>query len=243
MSTKTHHVRNGFRSRPARRGLSFLEFVACLAALGGGVALGSVYLGIDLPTAGEKLLAESGLIDNLPVEGQTEQVEPGEAAAPSEPRPAVEQRTAFGRPLPPTPEQISAATIEFWSELKRVIQEDVAARELLTAQPADTDVYAYLSARKELHQENAEGLGEIETDAVDPRVLAFGIQVRRWHEGGVEVYQNALSIMTDAPTAEVTGPFGQNWRSAATQHRMEENLLTNRRAAIEAYMVYTYSAE
>ncbi len=238
MSSHAHQV----RTRPRlRRGLSFLEFVACLAALGGGLAIGSVYLGIDLPKAGEKLLKEAGLVDLLPVDEDALLTAEGEGveAKPIVPKP----RTAYGHPLPPTPDEITLATIRYWNELAAIINEDIAERQDLTARRSETDIYEYLAARQALHQENAEQLEEIETDDVDPRVLAFGIQVRRWHEAGVEVYQNALEIMTDAPTAEVTGPFGQNWRSAATQHRMEENLLTNRLAAIEAFVGHSYPVE
>jgi hypothetical protein len=43
-------------------------------------------------------------------------------------------------------------------------------------------------------------------------------------------------LLTDAPTAQLTGPFAQSWQSAATQHRMEERLLLEKRKAVESYI-------
>ena len=36
------------QKRLSRQGLSFVEFVGCLAALGGGMVIGSMYLGLDV---------------------------------------------------------------------------------------------------------------------------------------------------------------------------------------------------
>ena len=46
-----------------RRGLSFVEFMGCLLALGGGVALGSVYLGVDMKTMFFGVLERAELVD------------------------------------------------------------------------------------------------------------------------------------------------------------------------------------
>jgi hypothetical protein len=40
----------------ARRGLSFVEFVGCVFAITGGVALGSMYLGVDVEEAAVDVL-------------------------------------------------------------------------------------------------------------------------------------------------------------------------------------------
>jgi hypothetical protein len=45
--------------QPKRRGLSFLETVGCLAAMSGGVVLGSVYLGVDLQSLANDALEQS----------------------------------------------------------------------------------------------------------------------------------------------------------------------------------------
>ncbi|MCH7751809.1 MAG: hypothetical protein IH898_06600, partial [Planctomycetes bacterium] len=47
----------------SRRGLSFVEFVGCLFALGGGVALGSFYLGVDVKTLFVGILEQADLVE------------------------------------------------------------------------------------------------------------------------------------------------------------------------------------
>ena len=51
------------RVRRNRRGLSFVEFVGCLLALASGVAIGSVYLGVDMKTLMVGILERADLID------------------------------------------------------------------------------------------------------------------------------------------------------------------------------------
>lgn len=46
-----------------RRGLSFVEFVGCLVALGSGVALGSFYLGVDMKTLFIGVMEEAEIVE------------------------------------------------------------------------------------------------------------------------------------------------------------------------------------
>lgn len=229
---------------PERRGLSFLEFIGCLAALGGGLAIGSIYLGIDLPTAGEELLVEAGVLQPIPVEATDAESDSGTDGEATEANASADRsRLISGRPLPPTPQQISRATTAYWDQLEEILAADATLRAEIGSSQAETDVFEYLSARKEAHQETSAKLEELTTEGVDPRVLAFGMQVSRWHEAGVELFGKALDIMTEAPTAELTGPFGVDWRSAATQHKMESGLLRNRLSAVSTYIEHTYAGQ
>ena len=47
----------------SRNGLSFVEFVGCLAALCGGVVLGSMYLGVDIKSMAVSVLQRSQIVD------------------------------------------------------------------------------------------------------------------------------------------------------------------------------------
>ena len=49
--------------RTRRRGVSFVEFVGCLAALVGGVALGSVYLGVDVKTLFVGVMEQAEIVE------------------------------------------------------------------------------------------------------------------------------------------------------------------------------------
>ncbi len=54
---------DGVRVSHSRKGLSFVEFVGCLCALGGGVALGSFYLGVDMKTMCTTVLEQAEIVD------------------------------------------------------------------------------------------------------------------------------------------------------------------------------------
>lgn len=45
----------------SRQGLSFVEFVGCLTALGGGIAIGAVYLGLDVKTMAVGVLEKADI--------------------------------------------------------------------------------------------------------------------------------------------------------------------------------------
>jgi hypothetical protein len=72
-------------------------------------------------------------------------------------------------------------------------------------------------------------------------VLSYGEKVLAWHQDGAKLYARAKDLLTDAPTAQLSGPFAQSWQSAATQHQMEERLLAEKRAAVESYLAHQES--
>jgi hypothetical protein len=63
-----------------------------------------------------------------------------------------------------------------------------------------------------------------------------------WHRDGVTLFSRALDLLTDAPSAQLSGPFAQSWQSAATQHQMEERLLRDKHNAVQAYLDHSLSA-
>jgi hypothetical protein len=67
-------------------------------------------------------------------------------------------------------------------------------------------------------------------------VLAYGEKALAWHQEGAKLYARAKDLLTDAPTAQLSGPFAQSWQSAATQHQMEERLLEEKRSAVQSYL-------
>src|SRR5262245_50140957 len=52
--------------RPARGGLTILEFTGCLIAVVGGLWLGAMYLGVDVKKATYTALSDSQLLEKLP---------------------------------------------------------------------------------------------------------------------------------------------------------------------------------
>jgi hypothetical protein len=103
-------------------------------------------------------------------------------------------------------------------------------------------LYEFLSCRSEGHAAAAKAIEELSTRGVDPHVTAYAEKAQAWHEEGAKLYGRALDLLTDAPSAQLSGPFVQSWQSAATQHRMEETLLEEKHAAVQRYLNHSTDA-
>jgi hypothetical protein len=71
-------------------------------------------------------------------------------------------------------------------------------------------------------------------------VMAYAKKARAWHDDGAKLFGRAVDLLTDAPTAQLSGPFAQSWQSAATQHKMEARLLAEKHAAVKTYLSHAY---
>ncbi|RIK75018.1 MAG: hypothetical protein DCC67_15860 [Planctomycetota bacterium] len=264
-------------SKRVRRGLSFLEFLGCFSALLGGLAIGSMYLGIDLKTT---LLAVVQHAQGQPItipksqdshaappadappkasSGLTAESSPpvppaATAAATEEPErtanaadPAPPEKTAETAAEPPqaaalveaitlTDDQRRQLTDAYWAALNECLDAELARRSTALGGSGDWDLYHYLTTRHEGHRQAAEAIAKLHERGVDAHVAAYGAKARQWHQEGATLYARAKDLLTDAPTAQLNGPFAQSWQSAATQHQMEERLLAEKRSAVQAYL-------
>jgi hypothetical protein len=234
----------------ARRGLSFVEFVGCVFAITGGVAIGSMYLGVDVEEAAVDVLEYVELVPR-PAEGdgkslQGNQSPQGNGAAPTTPQslaasnatePAEDLRgLPFGGApaVEITPEQRHELTKTYWDGLNACMKAEAEHR---AVQPeGGLYLHDYLARRHDGHQKAADDIGELELWGVDGHVAAYAKRVRDWHESGAEMFLHARDLVTDAPTAQLSGPFAQQWQSSVTQHQMEERLLAEKHAAVQSYL-------
>lgn len=239
-----------------RHGVSALEFIGATAALAGGMVLGSIYLGIDVKTAATRLLdrqAASTVIESsasVTPEAATPLTAP---SAPPATRPAAEEEAAdpptheetkavarpaqaFDANLELTEEQRGDVTLTYWHALNKCMKAELKSRTAGVKAGGDWKLYDYLQARNEGHRVAAEAIDKLNNNGVDSHVLAYRDKALAWHQEGAELYARAKDLLTDAPTAQLSGPFAQSWQSAATQHQMEERLLEERRAAVQAYL-------
>jgi len=99
------------RALVSRRGVSFVEFVGCLVALGGGVVLGSIYLGVDVQAMAVGILEKADievpaiLSENNPTSEKLPNVE----STNIEPTEANAAPTLADKTLPDGPTDASAA--------------------------------------------------------------------------------------------------------------------------------------
>jgi hypothetical protein len=158
------------------------------------------------------------------------------AAAPSKVR---ELLSLPGNKL--TDQQRRELTDAYWTELVQCMQDEVAHRTAGIEEGGNLQLFEFLSCRSEGHAIAAKHIAQLSTRGVDPHVTAYAAKAQRWHEEGAKLYGRALDLLTDAPTAQLSGPFVQSWQSAATQHRMEETLLQEKHAAVQVYLNHSTS--
>jgi hypothetical protein len=241
-----------------RRGISALEFLGAFAALVGGLVIGTLYLGVDVKgIAGRVLqlsLKQSTAAATQSTENAVEQNASAPAPSPETPAatPRVDEPQNVEAPAPPpaplnplsvltqqielTDDQRQAATKTYWNALNGAMQAELENRAVDIKSGGDSALYNYLEARTAGHRQAAGAIAKLDAAGVDSHVLAYGQKALAWHEEGANLYSRAKDLLTDAPTAQLSGPFAQSWQSAATQHQMEERLLAEKRTAVESYI-------
>lgn len=88
------------RTRRSRRGLSFVEFVGCILALGSGVAIGSLYLGVDMKTLFVGILEKAELVDPGFFGGKAVAQEVTRSREAAQPASSLAQATLSSSPAP-----------------------------------------------------------------------------------------------------------------------------------------------
>lgn len=139
-----------------------------------------------------------------------------------------------------TPAQRHALTIAYWDALGVYMRDEVDRRVPALDAEGNWQVFDYLTGRKDGHLNAAEAIARLDVRGVDDHVLAYAEKARAWHIDGAKLFGRAVNLLTDAPTAQLSGPFAQSWQSAATQHRMEARLLEEKQQAVRSYLDHAY---
>ncbi|MEM8944388.1 MAG: hypothetical protein AAGD11_04330 [Planctomycetota bacterium] len=255
-------------SRGSKRGISLVEFVGCMAALGGGVVLGSMYLGVDVKAAAvgllEKadievpaMLADASSNDAPSSETESTPAEPNADVASAEGPSLTESDVAVDtddapvdqnadvsapRPTPPVlseAEQL-VATKNCWLALSEAMKVESTNRAKSIRDPGNWQLFDYLLHRQRGHSKVVAAIEAIDLNGVDPRLKAHVAQVLVWHRAGADLFERATQLLTDAPAGKLSGPFAQSWQSASTQHRMEEKLILNKHRSVASYLEHAH---
>jgi hypothetical protein len=249
------------RRDAANRGLSILEFVGCLSAMAGGVILGSMYFGVDVKGIVTEVVRRAERSSAAPAKSAPTPVvnsvaEPSTTQAPTnaetapqatadEPA-AVSDTPATGDQSTPGPSLAEAITLTeeqrreltqaYWDALNESMQAEVDSRSTNVDAGGNAGLYAYLAARSDCHEKAVEAIAALSPRGVDAHVTSYGEKALDWHKEGAKLFARARDLLTDAPTAKLSGPFAQSWQSAATQHQMEEKLLGVKYRAVQLYL-------
>jgi hypothetical protein len=142
-----------------------------------------------------------------------------------------------------TDEQRHALTRAYWDALDNCTKEEVKHRHAGLPEDGNWQLFDYLTCRKKGHQQAVAFISKLNLRGVDGHVSAYAQKALAWHRDGVTLFSRALDLLTDAPSAQLSGPFAQSWQSAATQHQMEERLLRDKHNAVQAYLDHSLSAQ
>lgn len=142
-----------------------------------------------------------------------------------------------------TPEQRHALTLAYWEALGACMRGEEEHRVPAIDADGNWQLFDYLTGRKEGHLKAAAAIAAIDARGVDDHVMAYAKKARAWHIDGAKLFGRAVDLLTDAPSAQLSGPFAQSWQSAATQHRMEARLLTEKQQAVRTYLDHAYEAQ
>jgi hypothetical protein len=107
---------------------------------------------------------------------------------------------------------------------------------LKTRRSKNWALFEYLTLRNKGHQDAADAIEALDVRGVDGHVTAYAEKALAWHREGAELFKRASDLLTDAPSAQLSGPFAQAWQSKATQHQMEERLLAEKHQAVQSYL-------
>jgi hypothetical protein len=249
--------------RPSsRHGLTVLEFVGCLIAVVGGLWLGALYLGIDIPSAAYTALSESQLLDKMP-EGwrphppkdkamtreqlvSTLREELGSLRSEitalrtgNSPSSTGDTLNAAMNPASPTKER----TLAYWARLNEIALGETALQE--DAESAfDADKAAKVFAVKgRISRFAAKSVEAVPTAGVDEAAVRFGRALGLWYNHGGELYENAVRIWETPIGPQARTQLNLEWKQAEEQYRNEARLLTQKATAVRGSVSRIYGEE
>ena len=114
---------------------------------------------------------------------------------------------------------------------------------LKTRRSKNWALYEYLTLRTKGHRDAAAAIEALDPKGVDGHVTAYAEKALAWHREGADLFKRALDLLTDAPSAQLSGPFAQAWQSKATQHQMEERLLADKHQAVQSYLDHGHASD
>ncbi len=245
------------RLAAARRGVTFIEFIGCIAALGGGIVLGSVYLGVDMQGVAVDLCEKADIEVPAILQGQTPNDEPTALAhslgnehsainsspdtdqAGTDDFADVSQEASTQPQADPvvvpqalTDEEKRAATQAAWEKLDTAVRRESSNR----AKAGHSQLYDHIVHRKQGHEAVVEAIKAIDQNGIDPRLASHLDDVLAWHNTGMELFERARQLLAELPGNKLSGPFAASWQSSATQHKMEEKLILDKHAAMAGFM-------
>jgi hypothetical protein len=241
-----------------RAGLSALEFVGCLMALVGGVWLGAIYLGVDVRHVVFGALAESDLMDKVPENWRPADPKEANAPTPQELAESVQKELIALRqeiaalrtsqydglaaasqegggqnaPTVDTQQLTKLATLEYWSRLQIVVQNEIALQRDAESAATDGNATKVAALKGRISRLTASAIRALPIVHVDPVAVTLAKDIANWYEQGATLYDQAVAIWESSARSSGGGQLSKDWEQAQIQHRNEGRLLGDQVAAV-----------
>ncbi len=253
------------RTSVARRGVSILQLVGCVAAATVGIIAGSRYVGVNLQDAAYTALDEGQLLDHIPHDWRPAAPQHVlEAQAPAEEKQASLQeeidqlraeadslakafRGGAASALDTTAEPFfdlrRERTAQYWEGVHKIIQEVSAVHN--GVEPAIGGQYAarMLELRRRACYYGRRSIEALNVDQVDPMAVETARRVAVWFHHGVALYERAVSLVSGITPDDPALYRREDWSRAEEHHRKEAEYVRLKNDAAAASLGSKYGIE
>jgi hypothetical protein len=251
-------------SNRTRHGLTILEIVGCLLAVGGGLWLGALYLGVDMPSATYRALSESQLLDKMPESWRPElpqenavtreQLEANLrdefgalrtqiAALRNGEAPKATSDAAPATVAPPSTDVTKEQTLGYWLRLTEIsLGETALQSDAELAFNADNAAKVF-AIKGRICRFAAKAVEAVPTSGVDGTAIRFGRTLQQWYDRGGDLYEQATRIWETPIGPQARTQLNQEWKQAEEHHRNEARLLHQKSIAARGSLGRLYGED
>ncbi|MGL4512741.1 MAG: hypothetical protein ACRCT8_06585 [Lacipirellulaceae bacterium] len=219
----------------SHRGVSRVEFLGVLLAVGGGVYIGSQYLGVDLNRAAYRALDESSLLEKIPDKWRPANPDcpNGDCPDPNEVRAHAELqlRSELDRltveiarlgnldtdnpaQLDPALETQRDATLGYWQRLTEVVATVERLQTRVEPFATSADQAHVFALRRRAMEYGQRAIDLLDAKEVDSRAVESGIRLAEWYSHGAELLGRAHDL---------TGRQTPDGRAVSAQRLLAQN--------------------
>ncbi|TWT90722.1 hypothetical protein Mal64_11170 [Pseudobythopirellula maris] len=243
------------RFAPARRGLSIIETLGCLLAVGCGVWAGAVWLGLDLSAVAYTALSDAEVMEQIPEDWRPANPECPEGDCPSIEQLHLERAIALNEELDSLrfevaalrngaeleepidaeallarfeqPEQKHArvATMQHWKRIGEVVTEVNNLHRSVEGLAQTGHAARTMSIRRRAFAYGARAIEACEVEGVDPTAVEAGYRIADWYRKGDEMIFRSVDPSTATATASRGLTPSEAWQNAKKQHDKEGELV------------------
>jgi hypothetical protein len=243
-----------------RRGVSLLEVLGCILAVGLGLLLGARYFGINLHSVAYSTLNETEILEKIPNEWRPAPPE-GEVLSPEEREQMLREELEALKGdvarleqeadslLPITSEDSAQAselaerrqkTLAFWSRLGEIRMEVERIQESAQQAASEKNVWKVLEIRRRAYLYGTKAIDAATVDVVDPQALQFAKQLSGWYKQGAELYGEAMKVWQGQELAREGLASDQLLDKARQQHDNEALLLFQKGGRLREVLIRRY---